>query len=481
MRKINNVKGKIFKSNYQKRIFAALLGVTILGQLCLPLGNGQITKALNEDGNNVVNENTQTISGNTQEQTTQANDSETVGKTTLRATAGDQCVKLNWDAVDGDGYQIYQRKTIGLYELLFTIENAKTTEYKVSSLSNGVTYGYRICAIKKSNVTDTTDTAQEQKNVIEGALSNEVVVTPVAGKKTSSSAYLFSSTSKFKSSAAYKTYALAKKINTSKCFVTPGIATTNVDGINSLDYVAQGNVCAKTYYFQGAYDKTGENNSVIYVMKRSTHEYVMTLVLPGKNKVTDMAFDGVNIWVTDGNQIGYFTYAKVTNLITTGLDSAPIYFAKTFTTVSKPQYLAYYNDMLWVGEYSLSDHYMSGYKIENKTTEPALTYAKKMKMFAKTTAIEIDDSGYLYVVRSYRQKKAQSGYISQVRTYLPTWSTATESVKKNSYIKVCKLPAMSSGVAFYNTYAYIGYSSANDTVCKYPTDRTWAIKLTYLR
>lgn len=104
-----------------------------------------------------------------------------------------------------------------------------------------------------------------------------------------------------------------------------------------------------------------------------------------------------------------------------------------------------------------------------------------MQLLSKVRAIDIDDSGYLYTIRADKVKKGQSGYISQIRSYLPTWNTTSGTIKKNSNKKLCKLPAMSCGVSFYNTYAYINFDSVKEEECRYPTDRSWAVKLTSLR
>jgi hypothetical protein len=300
--------------------------------------------------------------------------------------------------------------------------------------------------------------------------------------KTSSNAYLFESVTVFKTSAAYKTYAIAKKINTSKSFITPGVSNTNVNGIESENFVAQGNVCAGAYYLIGAYDSTGVENSVIYVMKRSTHKYLMTLVLPNKEKITDMAYDGTNVWLTAGTNVACVRLKTIKSKLSTGLDSTTMDYMNTYTTIANPEYLAYYDGNLWIGAFSTSTNYMYAYAIGDKTsTKPTLTKGKKMQMPAKTRAITIDDNGYLYVVRSYQVKKGLSGYVSQIRTYLPTWSTTSATVKKNTYKKLTKLPAMSAGISHYNTFAYIQFDSAKETECNYPTDRSWAVKLTNLR
>lgn len=401
------------------------------------------------------------------------------GVPTITVTKGNKCARITWNAIKSAGYYVYQKTGNGAYEKIATLSGSANNTYLVKSLTNGQNYTFKVSAYSTYAA---TDNGYAYSNTLEGVSSNEETITPGSVSKTSSSPYLYSTVAKFKASPAYKTYALAKKVNTTKSFITPGVSITNVNGINSSNFVTQGSVCAGAYYLIGAYDSTGVENSVIYVMKRSTHKYIMTLVLPNKEKVTDMAYDGTNVWMTAGDYVACVRYKTITSKISTGVDSTTISYMNTYSTVSKPAYMAYYDGKLWVGTYSTTKNYMSGYTIGDKTSKkPTLTYYKRMQMFGKTKAIEIDSNGYLYVIRSHQVKKGLSGYVSQIRTYKPTWSTTSATVKKNANKKICKLPAMASGVTFYNTYAYINFDSAKEAECRYPTDRSWAVKLTNLR
>ena len=398
----------------------------------------------------------------------------------LQVVKGDACVRLNWSAVKCSGYTVYMKEAAGEYQNVATLADTVTT-YRIDNLKNGTEYTFKVTAYATFSA---TDDGVSYCNTLEGQISGEEKVTPSTVSKTSSAAALFSNQTKFKESAAYKTYALAKKLNYSKSFVTPGVENTNVNGINSANFVTQGSVCAKAYYLLGGYDSTGAENSVIYVMKRSNHKYMTTLVLPNKEKITDMAFDGTNIWLTAGEEVACIRYSTIKSKVSTGLDTSEISYMRKFTTVAKPSYIGYYDGKLWVGAFNTGTHYMSGYTIGNKTTKnPTLTYTKRMQMPGKTRAITIDDDGRMYVVRSYQVKKGLSGYISQIRAYNPTWSSANSNgtIKKNTATKVCKLPAMASGVTIYNTFTYIHFESVKENECKYPTDRSWAIKTTKIR
>lgn len=397
----------------------------------------------------------------------------------LTVIKGDRSARLSWSPMKAKGYEIYQRVGTGAYEKIAQLTDGTATSYIASNLTNGVAYSFYVIAY---STYESMDNGVFYSNTLKGDVSSECTITPSAAQKTSSKAALFSKVAEFKASAAYKTYALAKKINTAKCFVTPGVATTNVNGINLDSYVTDGSVCAKRYYFLAAHDKDGVSNSVIYVMKRSNHKYKMTLVLPNKYTVTDLAFDGTNLWMTAGDEIACVRYKTITSKLSTGVDSANLPYMNTYKMTTAPTYMAYYNNMLWVGTYSTKKNYMTGYEISDKTTtKPVLKSTKRMQMLAKVRAIDIDESGYLYTVRSNQVKKGMSGYISEVRTYLPSWTTTAATIKKNTNKKTAKLPAMAIGISHYNTYSYINFSSVKEEECRYPTDRSWAVKLTALR
>ena len=89
-----------------------------------------------------------------------------------------------------------------------------------------------------------------------------------------------------------------------------------------------------------------------------------------------------------------------------------------------------------------------------------------------------NSDGTLLLTRSYRTAKSKSGYISQIRTYIPSYSAvgAKGNIKKNTARAVTTLPPMVEGVAVYGTYTYTLFSSTYYKSCKYPTDRVIAMK-----
>ena len=105
-----------------------------------------------------------------------------------------------------------------------------------------------------------------------------------------------------------------------------------------------------------------------------------------------------------------------------------------------------------------------------------------MSVPSKTQGITFDSDGTLLLTRSYRTRKSKSGYISQIRTYRPSYQTEDSDgkIKKNAATKVTTLPPMAEGVAIYGTYSYVLFSSSCYTSCKYLVDRVLALKTSKL-
>ncbi|HCX91324.1 MAG TPA: hypothetical protein DGZ34_01470, partial [Lachnospiraceae bacterium] len=77
----------------------------------------------------------------------------------------------------------------------------------------------------------------------------------------------------------------------------------------------------------------------------------------------------------------------------------------------------------------------------------------------------------------------QSGYLSQIRTYKPAFSTpaASGGVAKKAYTKKTTIPPRACGSMVYGQYLYTVFSGCKYSKCTYKVDRVIAIKLTSMR
>lgn len=84
-----------------------------------------------------------------------------------------------------------------------------------------------------------------------------------------------------------------KSVNYAKSIVLPGMTNTNVLEFGSKTMVPQGMTFAGSYLLVSAYDSKRIDNSVVYVMSRSSKKLLTTVVLPNKTHAGGLAYDGV--------------------------------------------------------------------------------------------------------------------------------------------------------------------------------------------
>lgn len=390
---------------------------------------------------------------------------------------GSKRVKIYWTKVNNaDGYYIYYSTSLnGTYTKVKTITSGSTVKYVKKSLLQNQTYYFKISAYRGSGATQT----ESALSAVSSATTGKVSATSTAAKK-------YSTKTKFKKSNSYKNFSVLKNANYTKTFVMPGAKNTNVAGFASTKMVPQAACQAGGYILVSAYDKTGEDESVIYVMNKSSKAYITTIVMPNKTKLNAMAYDGSHIWVTQKKKVSYFAYDVINQAVNSGNQFYELTaFTDTLPILTTGSYMAYYNNTLWVGAYNASATTNAyGYTISKTASgKIELKQILYMTMPNRTRAISFDANGYLYVTRSAKTNSSVSGYISQVRTYLPSITEPTQKrgIKKNTALKSTKLPPMAMGSAVYGTYIYHVYAGCQYAKCTYKVDRVVAVKLTKLQ
>lgn len=393
----------------------------------------------------------------------------------VTARGGSKRVRLTWSKVSGaDGYYIYARPTgTAAYTKAATVKDGSTVTYDKTSLLQNTTYYFQVSAYRIVNGTE-----------VEGSLSTVVSAKTAAVSATSKAAKKYNTKALFTKSPAYKKYtAMKNRMNYSKGFAIPGMKNTNVGGFACKTMMPQAMCYAGNYLLISAYDTKGIDYSVIYVVSKAAKSYITTIILPSKAKVGGMAYDGTNIWISKGTSVGCFPYSFVNEAVNSGSAYKKL---AAYTSVCKVKtsasYMGYYDGTLWVGPYSASSTKMYGYTIGNKTTVPSLTQRYSMAVPSRSRGITFDADGTLILSRSYRTKLTQSGYISQIRTYMPSYSnvSATGKILKNTALSITKMPPKVEGMAVYGTYTYTLFSSCQCSTCKYPVDRVIALKTSKL-
>lgn len=390
---------------------------------------------------------------------------------------GTKRVKLYWNKVsNADGYNVYYSTSMnGTYTKLKTITSGSIVKYVKKSLLQNQTYYFRVSAYRGSS------TAQ-----VESAMSVACSATTGKVAATSTAAKLYSTKAKFKLSNSYKKFAVLKNANYTKTFAMPGTKNTNVAGFASTKMVPQAACLAGGYILVSAYDKTGEDESVIYVINKSSKAYITTIVMPNKTKLNAMAYDGSNIWVTQKKKVSYFSYDTITKAVGSGTQFYELAaFTDTLPILTTGSYMTYYNNTLWVGAYNATSTTNAyGYTLSKATSgKITLTQTYYMTMPNRTRAISFDANGYLYVTRSAKKVSSTAGYMSQVKTFLPSITTPTKKgcIKKNTALKKTKMPPMAMGSVVYGNFLYNVFASCQYAKCTYKVDRVVAVKLSKLQ
>lgn len=392
----------------------------------------------------------------------------------IQARGGSKRVRLTWSKVTGaDGYYVYCRKSAdGVYERVKTITDGSTTTYTKKSLDQNAQYKFCMTAYR-------TTGSETLESEFSGVVSAETKTVSDTSKK----AEKYATKAAFQKSPAYKTYKkMQSYMNYSKCFAIPGMVNTNVAGFGNKNMVPQGMCLAGSYFLITAYDYKNVDYSVIYVVSRASKSYITTIVLPSKAKVGGIAYDGKNIWISKGSSVASFPYSVVTDAVNAGSSYTELSSYKTVQEVSgTAAYIGYYNGVLWVGSFQTSTSQMIGYVVGGADT-PELTAKYTMAAPAKTQGITFTSDGTMLLTRAYRTNKSKSGYISQIRSYKPSYEEVgtSGSIKKNTAKAVTTLPPMAEGVAVYGSYTYTLFSSTYYKSCKYPVDRVIAMKTSKL-
>ncbi len=300
---------------------------------------------------------------------------------------------------------------------------------------------------------------------------------------TSTKPVLYSTKAKVKKSAAYKGFkGFRDMLDLALSFVIPGIKDTNVKGFISNNMIPQATVVAGSYMLMTAYDRTDEDYSVIYVMDFKTKKYLMTLALPDKFHVGGMAYDGTNIWVTNGKKVSCFKYATLKKLVKAGQDGATI---DAYTSICQlnyqASYITFHKNRLWVGEFNEKmGKKMYSYQIVDKGGVPTLKKKNRIALPSRTQGVAfLKDGTMVLSVANHWGPNATPYYISQMMVYKPSWNKAkaTGAIKKNKCLKKITMPPMMEGIVTKGKHVYVVFESGAFKECKQPMDRICALKV----
>ena len=127
---------------------------------------------------------------------------------------------------------------------------------------------------------------------------------------------------------------MKKSLNYSKSFATPGMASTNIAGFQSKTMCPQGITFAKSYCLITAYDRAAVENSVIYVLSKNGKKLLTTIALPNKTHAGGIAFDGTNVWITQGYTVRSIPFSTIQSAAKQKKEWAEITAFKSIVTLT---------------------------------------------------------------------------------------------------------------------------------------------------
>lgn len=366
---------------------------------------------------------------------------------------GDGRVRIKWKKLSkADGYQVYRSDGTNYVPIAKFPANT-TVKYINTGLVNGQTYRYKVCGYRRVGNVD-----------YDGDQTSEYSAKAVKVGATSKKAFLFKSKKAFKKSPAYKACKFfKKKVKYAKSVIIPGLQNTNLNGFGCATMVPQGLTFAKSYMLMSAYDLSKEENSVIYVIKKSTKKLVTTVELPSQTHAGGLAYDGRNLWITSGNNLLSIPFSTISAAAAKGQSYLEIpAYASTVPVGQQAATIAYYKSKLWVASYNeLSSGYLGSYTIVNKNGTPSLALCSRIKVANRIQGMVFTSKGELILSRSCQTDSKQRGFLHQLDVYKPNVKKASKGIIKLGRVrKHVDMPTMNEEIAISGSYLYVNYESA---------------------
>ncbi len=383
----------------------------------------------------------------------------------LKGKAGYGKLRLTWEAVTGAaGYYIYQKQEED-FTLIDKIEDKKTISKVYENLTAEETYSYKVYAYR---------IAFDEEFISEESAAD---VIPRVTKGTTTSPSYYKTKKELINSDAWKNTAIVKKhANYSKSYTIPGIRSTNVNGFESTSMCPQGLAFTKDYLLISAYDSYGEEQSVIYVLDKEFKDLLTVIVLPNQTHAGGIAFDGENIWVTNGKKVCTIDFNEVDNAAQEYAMFHNVNFSAVYKLGKKASFLTWHKDQLWAGSF---ENYKNGtlrsYKVEKNTSEEE-GVAPLILTEQANVSIPPAVQGITFTGKNMILSRAY-GYTNELNIYKPS-GTGTKNMQTGKIKKTVQMPALNEEIAVLGKYIYVNFESAiPGSQALNHMDRVLAIKL----
>ncbi len=389
---------------------------------------------------------------------------------TLKYKAGDSVVRLTWNKINGaTSYNLYIGDERNGDSLLTTITGNGITTYLAEELDNDIIYTFYI-----------TSAREFEGRKYESQATEKLRVQLQPGPGTSTTPKYFADQAAFEASQAYQSLEFFREhVDYSRSIVIPGLISTNIGGFTSTKMCPQGITFAEDYLLLTAYEMSAEENSVIYVMDKTTGGLLTTMVLPVKAHAGGIGYDGTYVWVAVGTKVSAIPLAEIEKATNNGKPYAYMSFVATCELGITASYLTYHNNLLWVGSYDeLNTTKLHSYVIHEEKGKLTLEKVDTMIMPTRVQGLAFTEDGYLILSRSCQLYKGLRGYMRQLDIYRPDLSVTEEGViPLGDLIRTVEMPSMNEEIAVDGGYLFVNFESAAFPNASFIVDRICAFEL----
>ncbi|MBO6109089.1 MAG: fibronectin type III domain-containing protein [Eubacterium sp.] len=388
---------------------------------------------------------------------------------TITARGGEGLIRVNYTGgKSADEVKLFiSEEEDGEYTLAYTFKSPQFKVTSIHDLEDDTTYYVKLVA--ERTVSDILVSCESD---IEEVSTGEV-------SSTSTDPKLYKTKKKFMKSPAVKNYKDFKKaLNYKKSFPIPGMINTNAGGFNASNMVPQSMTMYGSYLLITAYDIGKTNDSVIYVLNKSSRELLTLILLPHKGHVGGITSDGTNIWLAYGKKLQCFKGKVISDAVNSGEDYYELYsFNNTVATDETISYITYYKGRVWAGAYDeLKSKNVYVYSITDKSGDtPALNKTGQMMLPNRAQGLAFTKGGQMIVSRSCQTDKTQRGFMSKLEVYEPDIDMDS-AMERGDKVSEFKMPPMNEDILIYGKYTYVIFESCALSRCEAPIDRVTAIK-----
>ena len=264
----------------------------------------------------------------------------------------------------------------------------------------------------------------------------------------------------------------------------PGLEYTNFGNSVTNQMVPQGICIAKDYMLITAYDKDREHHSVIYVLSdrtRGKRELLTTIILPDKNHVGGITFDGEYIWIAKSSS-GYcsgISYETIQEAVDAGEKCYTLsnYEENVYCGVTA-SFLTYDKEYLWIGTFQTKGKgTLACYRIMKGASERYLQKEDTIEIPSYAQGVSfLETAGRTYMILTASRGRHRDSNIYFYEMQKKKNEICLE--EKGKY----KFPPMAEEVTSDGEYTYFLFESAATCYstkkykkCTYPVDRICAV------